>query len=93
MRRLLAGVTMLFLVLVLACNQKVVNPVTPGYPCGTQGLVCPNHMCCWLGDVCGGDVPPTCPVNMCCWVGPDDPGNLGVSLDKKKPRPQFAPTN
>lgn len=48
----------------------------PGYPCGTQGLVCvgandkPTGMCCDAGQACGGPFPNVgCPDTFCCDVG------------------------
>lgn len=63
-------VTMVATVAILACD--VVNPPSgPGteYPCGIQGKVCPNSMCCWRGDDCGGDI--GCPAGYCCFNGDD----------------------
>ena len=83
MRKLNAVLVAGFVVVASAC--QVQNPVSPGYPCGTQGLVCSNKMCCWQGDVCGGD-DPTCPANYCCWVGPPpyDPNCPACNDEAKK---------
>lgn len=49
--------------IVVACAFQ--NPVSPEYPCGTQGLDCGHGLCCWRGDSCGGEI--GCPVGYCCW--------------------------
>jgi hypothetical protein len=54
------------------CN-KVENPVSPDYPCGTQAHICSLKplSCCWNSEVCGGLVGTGCPAGMCCFVGED----------------------
>jgi hypothetical protein len=53
--------------LLSACAATQVR-TGPGseYPCGVGGVECAGAMCCYSGEVCGGDVPPTCPANTCC---------------------------
>lgn len=57
----------------VACEPGVLNPPSntsnSEYPCGIQGKVCPDQMCCWRGDDCGGDI--GCPAGYCCFNGDD----------------------
>lgn len=60
--------TFVTLAAILSCQFQ--NPVSPEYPCGTQGLDCGNTMCCWRGDLCGSDAAfSRCPKGYCCWEG------------------------
>lgn len=53
------------------------------YPCGINGHLCKNGMCCPLeGDICGGDHP-QCPPGMCCFDGDFNGEALGVHMQNK----------
>ena len=76
------------------CN-KVNNPVSPDYPCGTRAHPCTLTplTCCWNTDVCGGRPDwPGCPAGMCCYVG-DDYGAVPASSAPpvRGPTAQWAP--
>lgn len=70
--------------LVACSTPAILQPKTgPGtsYPCGVSGVVCvdryahPTGMCCWQGEVCGGDFPNIgCPAGSCCYEGTDAVG-------------------
>lgn len=82
-----AGVAALVVLAAASCSTPailVAPPTGPGteYPCGVNGIVCANSMCCWRGDACGGTT--GCPAGSCCYVGGDD-GLTGAH----PPRPQW----
>lgn len=80
------GGSISFIASIVACNNMpILHPATgPGtdYPCGIQGLPCGGHMCCWQGDVCGGQPLSGCPANYCCFVG-DDSDGVGAKPNRK----------
>jgi hypothetical protein len=50
--------------------NKVNNPVSEDYPCGTKAHACSFSplACCWNDSACGGKGT-SCPEGMCCFVG------------------------
>ena len=55
-----------------SCN-KVENPPSPEYPCGSRAHPCSLSplLCCWNTEVCGGPDGTGCPTGMCCAMGED----------------------
>ena len=92
--------TSLVVLAFLACgpvNNSTYNPTSKDYPCGTRGLACAKHMCCWTGDECGGfeNGSVSCPSNMCCFVGdpsssvvgsPTRPKQHPMTIETQSPR-------
>ncbi len=80
---------LLFGLLLASCgsNSILTPPVGPNtdYPCGVQGQVCNDQMCCGLDDICGFDGPGSrCPAGYCCYDGPNWP--LGAAPGKTNVR-------
>ena len=73
---------------VFACHPlPILNPATgpgTGFPCGTQGQSCGNHMCCQAEiEDCGGGPFNGCPAGYCCYNGDDtedNPNSFGRKL-------------
>lgn len=80
------------LVLFLACNQRVYNPVDKDHPCGTRAHVCYASplTCCWNSEACGSVLTPSCPADMCCYVG-DDTGYAASPTALKPTGRQWSP--
>ena len=81
----LVGFVMLIaLIAMQGCSYltRIDNPVQPGYPCGTRGIVCSESplSCCWSGDICGAKGT-SCPEDACCYVGD---GTWSASGEQRK---------
>jgi len=74
------------------CN-KIDNPVSPEYPCGTRAHPCNLKplSCCWNNEVCGGPVGTGCPAGMCCYVG-DDFYSATPKASSSTPKASSAPS-
>lgn len=82
-RHVFAALLLGALALGAQCNNKwVTPPVGPGtdYPCGLQGLQCPDGACCGLNDTCGA-AHSRCPAGYCCYNGPSFASRDGGAPD------------